>query len=269
VLRHAAESEAIIANPLSLVRPPHAGGRHEVRPLAPATVEALRRAMLEPAAREVAAAAVGQRARRRYQLPAPGTPQTRQCDALIVALLAYAGLRPGELRGLRWSDVGESTIYVQRAADPEGSLKATKTGRRRVVQLLAPLAQDLREYRLAAGRPPDAALVLVDERGDAWDKTAWQVWRADRWAPACRSCGLDPAPRPYDLRHSFASLLLAAGRQPMWIAKQAGHSPAVLLDTYAHLIEEYSERDRVDPMAEILEARGVDVSHLRRESDVR
>jgi integrase len=226
VLRHAAESEAIPGNPISLVRPPKADHRDAVVPLAPATIEAIRRALLEPAPREVAASPPGQRKRRRYELPPPGTLQTRRRDALIVSLMAYAGLRPGELRALRFGDVSEKTILVQRAANPDGSIKATKTGQRRTVRLLTPPAQDIREYRLAVGRPPDATLVLLDDDGGPWDKSAWQVWARDRWAPACRAVGLDPAPRPYNLRHSFASLLLAAGRQPLWVASQAGRALA-------------------------------------------
>jgi integrase len=134
--------------------------REAVQPLSPATVEAIRRALLEPPRREVAAARLGQRDRRRYELPAPGTPQTRRRDALIVSLLAYAGLRPGELRALRLGDVRDKTIFVQRAANPDGSIKGTKNERHRAVRLLSPLAQDLREYGLASGRPPDRALVL-------------------------------------------------------------------------------------------------------------
>ena len=84
----------------------------------PATVERIREAMLTPAAREVALSRPDQRTRRRYELPAPGTRQTRQRDALIVSLIAYAGLRPGELRALRFADVRENTIHVQRAANP-------------------------------------------------------------------------------------------------------------------------------------------------------
>jgi integrase len=61
--------------------------------------------------------------------------------------------RPGELRALRWSDVQQNTLLVQRAANPDGSSKPTKTGQHRSVRLVAPLAQDLREYRLAIGRP--------------------------------------------------------------------------------------------------------------------
>jgi integrase len=267
VLRHAAESEAIGGNPLSLVRAPRASHRDAIEPLSPATVEAIRQAVLNPPAREIAAARPGQRARRRYELPAPGTPHSWRRDALIVSLLASAGLRPGELRALRLADVREGTIHVQRAANPDGSMKATKTAAGRAVRLLAPLAQDVREHRLASGRPPSSALLLTDDDGRPWDKTAWQMWRVDRWAPACRAVGLDPVPRPYDLRHSFASLLLAEGRQPLYVAKQLGHSLAVLLSTYSHLIDEYAERsERIDAEAEIAKARSISCASEVRQS---
>jgi integrase len=255
VMRHAAESGAMLSNPLSLVRAPRAGHRESVQPLTPTVVEAIRRGLLDASPREVPASLDGQRKRRRYELAAPGTPQSRQRDALIVSMLAYAGIRSGELRALRWADIGEGTIHVQRAVNPDGSIKGTKTGERRVVQLLAPLAQDLREYRLAVGRPPRSTLLLGDGDGDAWSKTTWQNWRNRRWAAACTAAGVESVPRPHDLRHSFVSLQLAAGRQPTWVAKQAGHSLAVLLSTYAHLIDEYAERERVDPVLEIANAR--------------
>ncbi len=255
VLRHAAESEAIPGNPLSLVRPPKALQRDAVQPLAPATVERIRCALLDPPASEVAASSPGQRNRRRYEMPAPGTPQTRKRDALIVSLLAYAGVRPGELRAQRLGDARDKTLLVERAANPDGTIKTTKNEQRRAVRLLVPLGQDLREYRLSIGRPPDATLLLLDDDGKPWDKNGWQTWRSDRWAPACRTVGLDPAPRPYDLRHSFASLLLAEGRQPLYVAKQLGHSLAVLLSTYAHLIDEYAESEWIDAETEIVKAR--------------
>jgi integrase len=165
--------------------------------------------------------------------------------------------------------VREKTILVQRAANPDGSIKATKTEHHRSVRLLGPLADELREYRRAADRPSATKLVLLDDDGEAWDKSAWQMWRVDRWAPACRAAGLDPVPRPYDLRHSFASLLLAEGRQPAYVARQLGHSLAVLLSTYAHLIDEYSEGEPIDAEAEIADARGCamyDLSTLNREN---
>jgi len=255
ILRHAAESEAIPANPLSLVRAPKPKQRDAVQPLPPAAVEKVRALMRDPPPRVVAASVTGRRARRRYELDPPGEPATWQRDALIVSILAYSGLRPGELRALRWGDIRENTILVQRAANPDGSPKATKNQQRRSVRLLSPVAQDLREYRLAIGRPASEMLLLRDGRDEPWDKNAWQTWRADRWVPACRVAGLTPIPRPYDLRHSFASLLLAEGRQPVWVARQLGHSLAVLLETYAHLIEEYADVERIDAEAEIASVR--------------
>jgi hypothetical protein len=83
--------------------------------------------------------------------------------------------------------------------------------------------------------------------------------RADRWAPACRAIGLDPPPRAYDSRLSFVSLLLAARRDPAWVAREAGHSPAVMLRTCWHLLVEYERRESVQPELEIARARETDV----------
>lgn len=224
VLRHAAEAEAIPANPLTLVRAPRAEHREQVRALAPATVERIRAA-----------------------LDAEG--------AAIVSVLAYSGLRPGELRALRWGDVRERTILVQRGADPTGGAKTTKTRSVRTVRLLAPLAADLREWRMASGRPRDDALVFARADGSAWTKDDWDVFRANGWKTECRRAGLAPVPRPYDLRHSFASLLLAEGRTVHYVAAQLGHSPALTLSTYGHLIAEYADAGPIDAEAEIANAR--------------
>ena len=256
-----------MANPLSLVRPPKSAPQDAVQPLSPGTVERVRRAMLNPAPREIMASSAGQRTRRRYELPAPGTPQTRRRDALMVSILAYAGLRPGELRALPLDGFRENTILVQRAANPDGSSKPTKNKQHRTVRLLSPLAQDVRAHKLAIGQPRGRTLILLDDGGGPWDKNSWQMWRADRWAPACRAVGLDPVPRPYDLRHSFASLLLAERRQPLWIAKQLGHSLAVFLSTYAHLIDEYQDREKIDADAEITKARRQVGTHTVRTTD--
>jgi integrase len=265
VLRHAAESEAIPGNPLTLVRAPLAEHRDGVTPLAPVTVEAIRAALAGPMDIHVP-----ERIRRGgvrvagYVVRDERDPLTRQRDATIVSVLAYAGLRPGELRALRWSDVRNATITIERAARPDGTIKSTKNHERRAVRLLAPLATDLAELRLAAGRPTDDVLVLpptgeptADAHPDAvtWTKTDWQVWRARRWDKACKLAGMPTSPRPYDLRHSFASLLLAEGRSVHYVARRLGHSPALTLSTYGHLFAEYEHADRIDAEHEIGQAR--------------
>jgi hypothetical protein len=50
-------------------------------------------------------------------------------------------------------------------------------------------------------------------------------------------------------------LRLAEGRQRIYVARQMGHSLAVLLSTYAHLIDEYVKLERIDANADIVAAR--------------
>lgn len=256
VLRHAAEAEVVAANPILLVRPPRAAHREEVVPLAPATVERIRSILASPMPTPVPEGKRSDGRRRAYDMPDRRDPATRQRDAALVALLAYAGLRPQEAAALRWSDVRERTILVQRAAEEDGTPKPTKGRKSRSVRLLAPLAADLREWRLAAGRPPDKALVFAREDGQAWTKQDWGNWRSRAWRSACERADLEPVPRPYDLRHSFASLLLAEGRTVHYVAAQLGHGPDMTLGTYGHVVAEFEDAPRVDPETEIGKARG-------------
>lgn len=80
----------------------------------------------------------------------------------------------------------------------------------------------------------------------------------DAWQPACRAVGLEGA-RPYDLRHSFVSLLIHEGRSVVEVARQAGHSPTMTLDVYAHVFDEFDIAERVSAEDQIAQARS-DVS---------
>jgi integrase len=68
----------------------------------------------------------------------------------------------------------------------------------------------------------------------------WQNWRRRTFADAIKPTGLARA-RPYDLRHSFASLLLAEGRTIDYGAKQLGHSALMTMNTYGHVIDELED----------------------------
>jgi integrase len=63
------------------------------------------------------------------------------------------------------------------------------------------------------------------------------------FTPSAEAAGLDGL-RPYDLRHLFCSLLLAEGASVVEVARQAGHSPAMTLSTYGHVIEELEGGER-------------------------
>jgi integrase len=151
----------------------------EVKPLAPATVEAMR-------------AAANAR------------------DATLISVLVYAGLRPQEALALQWGDARERTLLIQRAASL-GEEKDTKTTAHRTVRLLAPLREDLLAWKLRSGRPHDKALVFPGPEGGLWTKTTYDNWPKRAFDRARAAAKADDA-TPYALRHSCASLLQHEGR---------------------------------------------------------
>lgn len=207
ILERAVEWERIKVNPAKVVKKPAREKKGRAQPMAPRTVEELRRNLSNR-------------------------------DGCLVAVLAYAGLRPGEALALTWEDVGEQTLNVDKAI-ALGEEKGTKTGRTRVVRLLAPLARDLAEWRLASGNRE--GLVFPRPDGQPWKDTDWRNWRRRVWKEVAPK-----GTRPYDLRHSFASLLFQEGRNPAEIAEQLGHTLQTLLSTYTHVIEELRGAERKD-----------------------
>jgi integrase len=233
VLQHAVEWGRIPANPARVVRKPSARPNRQVRPLPPATVERMRAHLL---------------ARGRVR------------DATLVSVLAYAGLRPGEAIGLRWEDVGERALLVARSVY-DGAIKQTKTGTRRSVRLLEPLKDDLTAWREAAKPTHDSQLVFPAADGDPWHEHDWRNWRRRAFVPAAEAAGLSDA-RPYDLRHSFVSLLIHEGRSIVEVAAQAGHAPSMTLSTYAHVMAELDGADRLGAEDAIRTARAEHVPVL-------
>src|SRR5215211_3441507 len=227
VMQRAVEWERIATNPVRLVRKPSAKRTREVRPLALSTVEQMRAWML---------------ARGRLR------------NATIISVLAYAGLRPSEMLALSWAAVRERTLLVERATN-DGEIKSTKgTGRARTVRLLPPLAADLAEWRMARGRPGDEELVTPARHGGPWRDGTWQTWHRDAWRPVTGALQIEGA-RPYDLRHSFASLLIQEGTQIIEVARQLGHSPTMTLEVYAHVFDEFDPAERVPAGEAIRRAR--------------
>lgn len=145
-------------------------------------------------------------------------------------------MRPGEALALTFGDVRQRTLLVERSASL-GEVKETKTGRLRSVRLLPPLTDDLNQWRVASGMPSDDALVFPSSSGGLWTRHDWKNWVRRRFRPAAAAAGVEQA-RPYDLRHSFCSLLLYEGRTIVEVARQAGHAPSMSLDTYQHVIDE-------------------------------
>ncbi len=244
ILKRAVVRGLIPVNPAQLVDKPKQRPTQLPQPLSPVTVERIRANMLQPRTRIVPAAGAGKRPRRGYETSV-GIPQDRQRNALIVSMLAYAGLRPIEDRGCTWGDLHDRTLHVF----------ATKTGRARDVDLIAPLAQDLAEWRMACGRPGDDELIIPRPSGGQWTREDWANWRRRVWRPAAIEAGVTGDLRPYRLRGSFVSLLLWEGRSLTYVAEQAGHSVATLARHYAGTMRELESKPRVPAVEAIRQAR--------------
>ena len=72
--------------------------------------------------------------------------------------------------------------------------------------------------------------------------------------PGIQATGLGHA-RPYDLRHSFASLLLHEGRSVIYVARQLGHDARLTLTRYGHVIDELEDQPRIEAETAIADAR--------------
>jgi integrase len=233
VLQRAVEWEAVRTNPVKVIRKPPERRRRGISVLSPTLVEELRG----------------------YLIGADRVP-----DATLISLLAYAGLRPGEALARRWEHITSRAIRVE-AAVAHGVVKNTKTGERRSVRLLAPLAADLAGLRGATPLANDGSFLFQRPDGGPWTDDQWRNWRRRIFAPAAKSIGLRHT-RPYDLRHSFVSLLIHEGRSIVEVARQAGHSPTTCLTTYAHVFEQTEELARLPAEEQIVLAR----EERRRES---
>ncbi|MBV9940947.1 MAG: site-specific integrase [Solirubrobacterales bacterium] len=222
VLEQAFVSGRVVENPVRRVKKARLPRREEVQALSPASIETMRAAL-----------------------------DVR--DAALLSVLAYAGLRPGEALGLRSGDIRERTILVQRSVSL-GEEADTKTRQHRTVRLLAPLAADLRSWRMAAGCPAEDQLVFPGKDGQPWTQAAYQSWRRRAFRRATQAAGVAHA-RPYDLRHSFASLLLHEGRSVIYVARQLGHDARLTLTRYGHVIDELEDVPRIEAEVAIAEAR--------------
>jgi len=63
-------------------------------------------------------------------------------------------------------------------------------------------------------------------------------WLAREWKPALRAVGIDPPRRIYDLRHTYATMSLAAGVSLFSLARKMGTSVERIDRTYGHLTPE-------------------------------
>jgi integrase len=146
----------------------------------------------------------------------------------------YAGLRRGELRALRVQalDLAAGVIRVERGYDSvEGEIELKSGAGRRKVPIPAVLRDYLTEDLARTGRT-DADRCFGAPGTRPFDGRKLQA-RVDK---AWREAGLDRI-TPQECRHTFASLMIAAGVNAKALQTFMGHSTVTTtLDTYGHLM---------------------------------
>ncbi|HUY59317.1 MAG TPA: tyrosine-type recombinase/integrase [Solirubrobacteraceae bacterium] len=140
--------------------------------------------------------------------------------ATIILVLAYVGLRPGELCALRSADLNlpDAELLIRFNLDGSGQEKAPKNGKPRFVTIPPPALEALGHIPLRL----DSPYVFHSARGHRLNKGSLSyIWRPLKaaWLEAGgRSLDL------YGLRHACATLLLERGVTPADVAVQLGHS---------------------------------------------
>jgi integrase len=171
-------------------------------------------------------------------------------DAFWVLLLT-TGLRPGEALALKWSDIESGKIRVQRTLTRVGkswSFVEPKTSRaRRVVTLPKSAMESLSSHRLrqvedrlqAGSHWANLDLIFASRKGEPLD---YKMVARRHFKPLIAATNL-PRIRPYDLRHTCATLLLGAGENVKVVSERLGHASASLtLDVYSHVLPDMQQQ---------------------------
>ena len=166
-------------------------------------------------------------------------------EALYV-LAVTAGLRVGELLGLKWEDVdldaGALRVRRTRSQAKTGpTFTAPKNGKGRQLRLTRRAVEALKSHKAAQNTERLKAgslwagdnLVFCTHAGRPLDFR--NLARAS-FKPLLKKAGL-PDIRFHDLRHTCATLLLSRGHHPKLVQELLGHaSVAMTLDRYSHVL---------------------------------
>jgi integrase len=156
-----------------------------------------------------------------------------QCDRPVWATAFYGGLRLGELQALRSDhvDVRAGVIRVEASWDPHAGLVAPKSSAgRRTVPIAQALRAHLARHRLAAGSTP--GLIFGRSAEQPFAPSALHQRARKAWKDA----GLEPITL-HECRHTFASLMIAAGVNVKALSAYMGHAGvAITFDRYGHLM---------------------------------
>lgn len=174
----------------------------------------------------------------------------------LLLLLSRTGLRIGEAVALQWGDLSLDRNYlIVRRTFYKGRIGPPKGGAVRRVDMSQVLSNRLLE-RFQPGYAP-IHLVFPGQRGKVYNPNS--VRRS--WCQLVSLAQLDHHMLK-DLRHTYASLLIAAGVPLPYIQSQLGHSSIkITVDTYGHLVPG-GHQHQLDQIERTLAAQSQPISQI-------
>ncbi|BBP00746.1 site-specific integrase [Sulfuriferula nivalis] len=152
----------------------------------------------------------------------------------------FTGMRTGEIDGLKWKyvDFDKRQILV-RETHSYGQWEYTKNdGSQREIEMNQLVYDALMAHKQAQGGLYECVFVTRDGQPISNSNFLHRVW-----TPLLAYLGI-PYRRPYETRHTSATLWLGAGENPTWIAKQMGHSNTEMLFTvYTRYVPNLTRQD--------------------------
>jgi len=152
----------------------------------------------------------------------------------------YTGMRTGEVDGLKWEYVDfERREILVRETLIQGQTEYTKTdGSQREIPMFGPVYEALKAQYEATGKL--SQFVFCNRLGQPLDHN--NVTKRV-WYPLLTALNLKKR-RPYQTRHTAATLLLASGENPEWVARTLGHSSTeMLFKVYSRYIPNLTRMD--------------------------
>ncbi|MFT5758566.1 MAG: integrase [Alteromonadaceae bacterium] len=152
----------------------------------------------------------------------------------------FTGLRTGEIDGLPWSNVDfdNRIINVYQAVVLDEMVPCKTDGSYRSIAMSDLVYQSLLKHQLQADKNQE--FVFVAAKGGHLKN---RYISRHVWYPALKASGLSKR-NPYQTRHTAATLWMAAGESPEWIAQQMGHSSTTMLfRVYSRYVPNLTRQD--------------------------
>ena len=158
-----------------------------------------------------------------------------------VTVRIFTGMRTGEINGLKWKyvDFERGLILVREVFSAgESEENAKNETSLRDIPMLQVVREALESHRKV--RHPDSEYVFCSREGNPLDA---HNFATRVWYPLLRYLEIDKR-RPYQTRHTTATLMLASGENPEWIAKLMGHANTQMLFTvYSRFVPNLTRQD--------------------------